>query len=114
MRLRLRRSSIAPWAGIFGGALAWFLHHQIASNAVYFDCRSGGPLLTAGLGLIFGLAAAASGLVSWRARRAPPSSVDRPESRDFAGAMGAMGAAVFAFAILLQSASGLVVPGCFR
>jgi hypothetical protein len=110
----LRRSSWAPWAGVFVGALGWFAHHQIASNADYWNCRAGGPLLTAGLGALCLLIVAAGGVVSWRARAAPPSSAGRPESRTFAASVGAGASALFAFAILLQALSGFIVPGCLR
>jgi hypothetical protein len=111
---RLFRTSYAPWAGVFLSALAWFLHHQLGSNITFWSCRAGGPLLTAGLGLAFGLIAAGGGLISWQARAAPPSSADRPESRTFGAMVGAGCAALFCFAILLQMISGFVVPGCFR
>lgn len=114
MRVRLRRSSLAPWAGVFLGAIAWFAQHQGASNAVYWDCRLGGPWLTAGTGVACAAVIVAGGLVSWKARAAPPSTPDRPESRSFAGWVGAGTAAVFLFAVLLQTLSGFIVPGCFR
>lgn len=114
MTLKLRRSALAPWTGVFLGALAWFAHHQIASGANYWDCTIHRMWLTAGTGVVFGLVAAAGGAVSWRARTISPANPDRPGSRSFAGAVGAMAAAIFVFAIFLQSLSGLIVPGCFR
>lgn len=112
--IRLRQSMLAPWAGVFLGALAWFAHHQVGSNANYWDCSLDRVWLTAGSGLLFGAVAAVGGVISWLARAAPPSSAGRPESRGFAAALGAMAAALFLFAILLQALSGLIVPGCFR
>lgn len=114
MSLRLRRSSLPPWTGVFVGAAAWFAQHQAASNAVYWDCRLGGPWLTAGTGLACAALIVAGGLISWRARAAPPSSAGRPESRDFAAWLGVGAAAVFLFAVVLQTVSGFIVPGCFR
>jgi hypothetical protein len=114
MTPKLRTSAYAPWAGMFVGALAWFAHHQIGSNADFWSCRAGGPLLTVGLGLVFGLIAAAAGWVSWRTRIAKPANPDRPESRMFAAVVSAGSAALFCFAIILQSLSGLIVPGCLR
>ena len=111
MRLRLRRSTYAPWAGLFLGAVAWFAHNQV-SHAVYWDCHAGGALLTAGTALAFGAVAVAGGLISWAGRKAPPSSTDRPESRAFGAIVGAMAAALFTFGILLQALSGFIVPGC--
>jgi len=111
---RLRRSALAPWTGVFMGALAWFGHHQLASNAVYYDCRSGGPWLTAGLGLLAALVTVAGALISWRSRSIAPSNPDRPETRSVAGAIGAMTAAIFLVAIGFQSLSGFLIPACFR
>jgi putative copper export protein len=111
MKSRLRRSSFAPWAGLFLGALAWFGHNQV-SNAVYWDCRLGGALLTAGTAIGFGALAIVGGLISWAGRAAPPSSTDRPESRAFGSVVGVMAAAIFLFTILLQALAGFIVPGC--
>lgn len=104
------RAAYAPWAGLFLGALAWFLHHQLVSNVTYWECSRGGPWLTGGLGLVFALIAGLGGVVSWRARAAP----DGPRSGPFAVWVSAGSAAIFAFAILLQALSGFIIPGCFR
>jgi hypothetical protein len=112
--VKLRQSSLAPWAGVFLGAGAWFAHHQATSNTVYWNCEVGGPLFTGLLGLVFGFVALAGGWISWQARAAPPSSVDRPEPRNFGGVIGAGSAILFTFAILLQTLSGFIVPACQR
>jgi hypothetical protein len=111
---RWRRSALTPWAGLFLGALAWAVHHQAGSDAVYWDCRLGGPLLTGGLGLVCGLVAAGGGLASWMSRQAPPSAHGRPETRGFAAMVSVMGAGVFLLAIVTQALAGFIIPGCQR
>jgi hypothetical protein len=106
----LDRHALQPWAGLFLGAAAWIVHHQGASIAIYWDCRLGGPMLTAGLGLVCGLVAIGGGTVSWRARR-DAAGVGR--NRAFAGTVGAACAAIFLLTILLQSLIGFIVPACF-
>lgn len=104
------RAAYAPWAGLFLGAAAWFLHHQLVSNVTYWECARGGPVLTGVLGLLFVIAATVGGLISWRARDAP----EGPRSGRFAAVVSAGAAAIFGFAILLQALSGFIIPGCFR
>lgn len=106
------RQAFAPWTGLFLGAAAWFGHQQSVSDAIFWDCRLGGPLLTAGLGLLFGLVGAAGGLVSWRAHRQARSA--DAHSRSVAGMIGAGSAAIFLLAISFQSLAGLIVPVCHR
>ena len=112
--MRLARSPYAPWAGLFVGAVAWFTHHQAGSNFTYWDCRASGGWLTVGLGLVALLVTAGAGFVSWRACETPPDSQDGSNTRNFGGWVSAGSAALFAFAILLQMLTGLIVPGCFR
>jgi hypothetical protein len=112
---RLDANPWTPWAGLLVGAAAWFAHHQSASSTIYWDCRLGGPLLTAGLGLLFGLATVAGGLLSWRVHRRCAAAEDpSAHNRSVAGMIGAGSAAVFLLAIVFQGLSGLIVPACHR
>jgi len=104
----------AAWSGLFVGAAAWFAHHQVTSDRVYWACTTGGPLLTGGLGALCFIIAAGSGLVSWRARSGRPDRTEGPESSTFAGVVSAGAAALFCFAILLQGLTGFIVPACVR
>ncbi|RAK56921.1 hypothetical protein DJ018_02825 [Phenylobacterium deserti] len=105
------RSGLRPWSGLFVGAAAWVLQHQIGSDLVYWDCRLGTPLLTGGLGLVAAGATVLGGLISWRARRARPGEGE-PGNRAFAGMVGAATAGIFLLAILFQSLIGFMVPAC--
>jgi hypothetical protein len=112
---RLTTSPLAPWAGLFLGALAWFGQQQICASVISWDCRLGGPLLTAGLGALAAVITVAGGLVSWRAhRRLAAAPQEAPHSRSVAGVIGAGAAAVFLLAIFFQALTGVIVPACHR
>ncbi|HZP67214.1 MAG TPA: hypothetical protein VFB32_13005 [Rudaea sp.] len=104
----LARSRFAPWAGFVAGPLGWALHQQLLADMLHFDCRLGGavPGLVAGLCLAGVLVASAS--VSWRARDAEPAR----SLRHFVGTLSAATAAVFLFAIALQTLASVILPGC--
>lgn len=115
MTARSALDAFAPWSGLFVGAAAWFAHHQLASSIIDWDCRLGGPQLTVGLGLLFGFAAAAAGVVSWRVHRAQGVAADQtPHNRSVAGMIGAGAAGMFLLAIAYQSLAGAIVPACHR
>lgn len=98
------------WAGLYVGALAWGVHHQVGSDLVYFDCTRFGPALVIGLGLACAAVALGGGWVSWSARAglvAPHSAGLR-----FGALMSALGATLFALVILAQTAAGLFFGGC--
>jgi hypothetical protein len=109
MRGWLERSAFAPWAGLHLGALAWWLHHQVGSDLIYLNCRLGGPVLALSLAVACGLLALAGAWISWSAR----GSGEPFTSRGF-GALVSVGAAgIFLLAIILQTAPGLILPGCY-
>lgn len=112
MSLRPASSALAPWAGLFLGALGWFVHQQGGSNADYWDCRIGGPLWAVLLSIPCVAAAAIGGYVSWAAARAAQG--EGSATRRFAGAVGAATAAIFLMAIGFQVLGSLIVPACAR
>jgi len=114
MTMRLERRSVAPWAGLFLGALGWFVDHQGGSDTIFWDCRLGGPLFSGSLGLACGLLVVAGGVISWRARKATPDAQDAPENHSFAAIVGAGSAALFLLAIAFQTLNGFIIPGCER
>jgi hypothetical protein len=109
-----RRSTLAPWSGLFLGAAAWFGQHQAGSDLVYWDCQLGGPLLTGGLGLVCGLITVAGGVVSWRAHQAMHSGERVVQNRRVSGVIGTGAAGIFLLAIVFQSLIGFIVPVCQR
>jgi hypothetical protein len=109
---RLQASRLAPWAGLFVGALAWFLHHQAGSDANYYDCRIAGGAFVVGTGLVCAVIAAAGGLISWNAADGPAS--EPGGNRRFARVVGMAAAAIFMLAIGFQTLAGVLVPACYR
>jgi hypothetical protein len=107
------RHAWAPWSGLILGALGWVLHHQLGSDLVMWNCRLGGPLLTAGLGVVCGAFAALGGWISWRAADEAPGRPLTPSKR-FVGLLCAAAAALFTLTIVVQSVAGFVYDGCER
>jgi hypothetical protein len=103
----------APWAGLFLGAAAWFLHHQAGSDANYWDCKVGGAAFIIGLGVACGAVAAFGGAISWAARK-PAEGPTAEQNRQFAALVGTAAAAIFLLTIALQTLAGALVPACLR
>jgi hypothetical protein len=101
-------------AGLVGAPLAWAANMQWGQVAPYLDCRSG---LHANVAA--SLAAAAIALacaaLSWRApARTGPKGPTYPASYRFVSQLAALAGLLFAYALLLQAASGLWLSGCER
>lgn len=102
------RRQFAPWAGIAAGAFGWAATHQLGSNAVFDNCRAGSPAFIVLIGLAGLAVALIGGLISFAIWRREAES----GGRRFVGLIGAMLAALAAFAIVLQSAASLILPSC--
>jgi hypothetical protein len=105
-----RTHPLSPWAGLFLGAAAWALHHQVGSDANVWSCvqADGGFVIMTGavcLGLVV-----IGGLISWQARAPDPAS----QYHRFARAVGLLAAGIFVLAILFQTLAGAIVPACLR
>ena len=101
---------LAPWGGSIGAALGWVVSDQTGSMLVFDRCAAGDPATMMAIGLV-GLAIVAIGAV-------PSAMVVRRESgqrsaRRFIAWVGLAMAALFAVAIALQIAAGLVIPCCY-
>jgi hypothetical protein len=96
------------WLGMALAALGWAASQQLGSELIFDYCRHGSPVffLLVGFG---GLALAAVGgllaLPAWRQEGASRGA-------RFLGALGLLFAAFMAFAILLHTISGLIIPVC--
>ena len=102
------QSRAAPWAGLIAGALGWTLHQQVLADMLHFDCHLGSA--TAGLLalLLVGALIVAGAWVSLASRRA---SATMP-ARQFVATLSVMAAAIFFFAVLLQTLANMILPGC--
>ena len=97
-----------PWLGLFLAALGWAAAHQVASNAIFDDCRRGAAtfvLLVCFAGLVIDAAGAFFSLSVWR-------GAGDSKGRRFLGLVGMMLAALTGFAIVLQAVNALIIPSC--
>ena len=102
-------SGFQPWlrcAGLVVGPVAWACNTQLGEILPYAQCGSQLPL-SAMVSLVFVLLSVGSGLASWTA--APTQGVAR-----FVSALGALSGLMFAYALVLQAASGFFLSGCER
>ena len=118
MNARSFRANILPGAGLALAPLLWAVNTQLGEILPYAECGSG-VRLDAVISLPAALVALAAGVVSWRFAGWPKSqAADQgaayPATVSFVGGLGALAGPLFAFALLLQAFSSLVVSGCQR
>jgi hypothetical protein len=104
-----------PAAGLFAGALAWFVNTEANYALAGRLCGWGVPLVPV-ISASMLLVALCGGVLSWQAlRRIGPLADARGGSpgRLMAGT-GVIAAALFAIVIVIQGAAGLVFDGCER
>jgi len=112
MTLRLAETSWAPWSGLIVGPIAWALHHQVGSNAVYLQCAESDRWLTIGLGAVLALGTIAASALSLASQGKAPAEPRAVEMRRFTAWIGAAGGGLFVFAIILQTLAGFAAPLC--
>jgi hypothetical protein len=105
--------TLAACAGLIVAPALWTLNMQAGQILPYGDCASHRHL-TAIIPLISVLPALASGYLSWRGRSVPAAEDVGARPLRFVALLGGLVALVFAFALLLQGAAGLVLTGCER
>ena len=103
----------AAAAGLILGGPAVMLNQQLLADALYWDCRLGGPVMGLGLSLLTALAALAGGWISWRARSAARGA-EGAEPRRFLAEVSAGSAALFLLAIAAMALASVLVPSCHR
>jgi hypothetical protein len=108
MEKRRTIEHLAPWLGLLGAAFGWGLTHQVGSDSAFDDCRTASASFIVVLCLIGLLITGVGGLFSWDIWRRR----EETEGRRFLGMLGALLAALAAFAILLQAISALILPRC--
>lgn len=97
---------VATWVGLTFGPVLWAVNMQAGQLLPYVDCRSGirtGLLLS----LLAMAVSVAAGWIAWASSRAT-------EGGAFAARVGAGLSLLFAFALLLQAAAGMLLTGCER
>ena len=93
-------------AMLAAGPLGWVLHQQLSSALEHFDCRNSGPAYGVLAGLLIGGTVFACGIDAWRTRARVTGAMR------FLAGVGALSAAMFLFAIALQTLAALIVPVC--
>lgn len=108
--MRAPRSTLAhlaPWLGLVAAIIGWGVSHQVGSDSIFDDCSTGDGLfmlLVCAPALILTVV---GGIFSFAV-----SSSGESEGRRFVGLVSGMVAALAGFAIVLQIAAGLILPGC--
>jgi hypothetical protein len=108
MARRKTLEHMAPWLGLLGAGFGWGLAHQLGSNSVFDDCRTGTPLFIVAVSLVALLIALAGGYFSWDIWHRGKET----EGRRFLGLLGTLLTAIASFAIVLQAVSSLIIPRC--
>jgi hypothetical protein len=113
-----------PWkdgvatAGLFAGALSWFVSTQLNYALLEWTCMRGLFWLIPSLCLLLMLTSLLGGVFSWRtwinaaSAPAPESSVARP--RRLLAGISILAAALFALVIALQGTAAFIFDGCTR
>lgn len=102
-----------PSAGLFIGAVAWFVNQQSLYALVPWICAHPLPLLPA-LALAFAGVSLVGGALSWRAYSAPHPCAEALRTHRFVAAVGMLAAGLFAAAIVLQGLATLIIDACAR
>jgi hypothetical protein len=117
MRWTALQQNVLRCAGLTIGPLAWAINTQLGQILPYLECRTRLPLL-AGASIALALLSLAAGYLSgyplWRCESSggePPNDAETP---GFVAALSALTGALFAFPLLLQAVSSLVLTGCER
>jgi hypothetical protein len=104
----LAQARLAPWAGLIAGALGWSLHQQVLADMLHFDCHLGSPTAGVIALLLVGALMTAGAWWSLLSRKA----IGVTPARQFVGTLSVMAAAIFFFAVLLQTLATTILPGC--
>jgi hypothetical protein len=112
MDLSARLDHLRPWSGLIAAGSGWYLHQQLVSEALHFDCR----VTADGVGIAIGVAAlllvAVGALLSWRARPPGTATAGPAVMRRFIADLSLLAAALAVLGIGFQILAGFLLPGC--
>jgi uncharacterized membrane protein YqjE len=100
-------------AGLAIAASAWAVNMQLGEILPYLDCRHH-QRFSAIASLVALLLTAAAAVLSWRASRRVADSAPLTATSEFIGALSALCALIFVFALSMQTIASLVLSGCER
>ena len=101
------------WTGLWVATLLWAVNMLLGLNLPYDDCV-GENHLAAVISLAMLPATAAAAFASWRSAKSEITGFSSPRTFRFIGAVSALAALVFAFALAMQMVAGWVLTGCER
>jgi uncharacterized membrane protein YqjE len=100
-------------AGLSISSAAWAVNMQLGQILPYLDCRHQARF-SALASFVAMLLACVAAVVSWRATARARSTQPLTATSGFVGAMSALSALIFAFALSMQAIASLVLSGCER
>jgi hypothetical protein len=111
------RSNLLPSAGLVVPPLLWAANTEAGQILPYAEC--GAFKYTAATSFAAAILSLAAAYLGWWIVRRNPSDAAAgvtafPESFGFVGLLGGLNGALFAFALILQGTSSLVLTGCER
>jgi phosphoglycerol transferase MdoB-like AlkP superfamily enzyme len=101
------------WTGLWVAALLWAVNMLLGLNLPYDDCVQENHA-SAIVSLAMLAATGAAAFASWRSARREITGLSSPRTFRFIGAMSALAALVFAFALAMQMVAAWVLTGCER
>jgi len=100
-------------AGFSLSSAAWAVNMQLGQILPYLDCRHQ-MRFSALASFVAMLLACVAAAASWRATARARSTQPLTATSSFVGAMSALSALIFAFALSMQAIASLVLSGCER
>lgn len=112
------RADLLPCAGLVVGGALWALNMQLGQIIPYVECGASLPY-AALASFPAALLSLAAGLLSWHGTRPRNGAAWRegaayPRSLDFVAGVSALSSLLFAFALVMQGLSSLILTGCER
>jgi phage-related minor tail protein len=103
------RDGFMPWAGLALGTTGFFVQHQLGSDSVFQNCRTGSPwiaILAAVAALVI-IGAGAFG--SWRVFAAQGET----PARRVVATVSLMACALYVIGTILSVLAVMLIPGCW-
>jgi Mn2+/Fe2+ NRAMP family transporter len=101
------------YAGLAAGPLAWAFNTQLGQSFSYLECSTRLPLLAA-ISWLLAILSFAAAYFSWYGNTEPVRRRSSTGTDKFVKALSSLNGVLFAFALLLQGISSMVLTGCER
>lgn len=111
MNAPLTITRLWAWTGLWVAVLLWAINMLLGLNLPYDDCVRESHV-SAIVSLVMLATTGVAAFASWRAVKSEITGFSSPRSFRFIGAISALAALVFAFALAMQMVAGWVLTGC--